>query len=185
MTSCRANDLRKFKKCGIFPYFVKYLGRGPENDEVPDFVLERRNPIPGKLSFSLGKVSFFCEDDVSNDPFGDFTHNSSIEDGYFEESVNFIYLIGQIEKEKMCDEGKILCITLLSSDEKRMIYFDVADPKNESCTVYYPQWVEVAKNHNETQPGLFQNESQPETPQNELNKFAQDIIDKYDSCVVM
>ena len=108
MTSCRANDLKNFKKGAIFPYFVKYLGRGPVNDEVPDFVLERKNPIPGKLIFSLDKITFFCEEDVYNDPFGDFTHDSSIEESFSEESVNFNYLMSQIESEKMCNEDKIM-----------------------------------------------------------------------------
>ena len=173
MTSCRANDLKNFKKGAIFPYFVKYLGRGPVNDEVPDFVLERKNPIPGKLIFSLDKITFFCEEDVYNDPFGDFTHNSSIEESFSEESVNFNYLINQIESENMCYENKILCITLIpgvTNNEKQNIYFDVFDLNNKRCCVYYPQWFEIAKIHNETRPG------------NERSNFAQDIID---SCVIM
>ena len=152
MTSRHIDSIENFKRGGMFPYSVKYLGRGPDNGEIPDFVLERRSPVSGKLTFSLDKVSFFCEEDVYNDLFGDFTHNSSLK--FAEESANFIYQMHQIECEKLCKKENLVVMALVpgvSTYDRRKIYFDFADPKNEGRTVYHPQWVEIAKHHNEGQ----------------------------------
>ena len=151
MASCKADDLRKFKIGGEFPICVQYLGRGPDSGDIPDHVLERRNPISGKLTFSMQRVSFYSERDVINDPLEECTHKPSFIGIFSDKIVNFNYPMYLVDCEKLSEDNKIFFITLnpcISIYDQRRIYFDVSDPKNESCNVYYPQWVEVAKRLN-------------------------------------
>ena len=151
MASCKTDDLKKFQDGGEFPISVRYLGRGPDSGTIPDHILERRNPIPGKLTFSKKRVSFYCEHYVINDPDGDHTHKPKFIGVFSDDDVNFNYPMYLVKCENLSEDNKILYLVLhpsVSKQNKRRIYFDVADPKNENCAVYYPQWVEVARSVN-------------------------------------
>ena len=148
MASCRTEDLKNFENGGQFPICVRYLGRGPDCGEIPDHVLERRNPISGKLTFSMHRVSFYCERNVLTSK---CKHISGLRESFSRENVDFNYPMYLVKCEKLSEDDKILYLVLhpgISTYDQRRIYFDVSDPKNKCCTVYYPQWVDAARRLN-------------------------------------
>ena len=127
-------------KMGVqFIYKVTYLGNGPVENIIPDYILKRRRKGSGELIFSLKGVEFegFEKDDwFGTDPV----------------EVRLNFSMDEIEDEKACQENKILSITLLPCDgnsEERRYYFDVSENGERGRAVYHPQWIHFAKRYNE------------------------------------
>ena len=133
----RNSNIENFKLGFDLFYRVSYLGRGPEEKEIPNHIIERRRAIPGYLFFSLGGVRFRADNE---DEMRD------------ENEIRFT--MDQLEGENVCQENKILFITLLKRDgneEERMYYFDVANGPERGRAVYHPQWISFGKRYNEQQ----------------------------------
>ena len=132
------SDVDFFKMGAEFTHQVSYLGNGPVQNTIPDYIREKRMPIPGNLLFLLEGV--------------EFEGNLEVDDQPIEFSLKFS--MDQLEGEKACHENKILFITLLprnGNEEERRYYFDVSEDGERRRAVYHPQWINFAKRYNEQQ----------------------------------
>ena len=133
MVEKNKSDIELFKSGNQILYEVSYLGTGPVENIIPDYILNRRMQMPGKIYFSLEGVKFKAD-------LGDYM-----------ETV-YEFSMDQLEGEKACHENKILFITLLPRDgnnEERRYYFDVANGPERRRAVYHPQWINFGKRYNE------------------------------------
>ena len=134
MAEQNKSDIELFKSGNPICYEVSYLGNGPDDNIIPDHIINRKVSIPGKLYFSLKGVKFKAN------------NMEMLSASYFRFSMD------ELEGEKACHKNKILFITLLPRDansEERRYYFDVANGPERRKAVYHPQWINFGKRYNE------------------------------------
>ena len=140
MAQEKPRDIEYFKNGFQLCYHVSYLGNGPVEVLIPDYILNRNMSMPGKIYFSLEGVDFKVN------------WNLGGEDEDDDEEDLFNFSMDQLEGEKACHENKILFITLLPRDgneQERRYYFDVSEDGERKRAVYHPQWINFGKRYNE------------------------------------
>ena len=146
MAQEKPRDIEYFKNGFQLCYHVSYLGNGPVEVLIPDYILNRNMSMPGKIYFSLEgvdfKVNWNLEEEIEDE----------VEEDEEDEEYLLSFSIDEIEDEKACQENKILSITLLPCDgnsEERRYYFDVSEDGERKRAVYHPQWINFGKRYNE------------------------------------
>ena len=141
MAQEKPRDIEYFKNGFQLCYHVSYLGNGPVEVLIPDYILNRNMSMPGKIYFSLEGVDFKVNWNLGGEDEDDD-----------EEEYLFNFSMDQLEGEKACHENKILFITLLPRDgneQERRYYFDVSEDGERKRAVYHPQWINFGKRYNE------------------------------------